>query len=293
MQRVNQLAYYVMRGRYQAIGVGLLFSVLPLFSWVANVIVGLITLRQGAKEGLIILLWVMLPSVIVASTTSPTLWLYSIVGHYWLSYGLALLLRRGASWSLVLEALLILGLLVVTSAHLMWPNLTTIWLQQLNQQLAWLKTQSHLNLTDGHLVFFARMITGFQVALLFLGGLWNLLVARWLQAALYNPGQLYPELRKIRLSLSASIIMMGCVVASFLNVGIAWDGLPIVALLGGLAGFSLLCVIAHHVKIGRFRRVLFYVSLLFFFPYVVWCLVVLAWIDSILNLRTRFENLSL
>ena len=66
MGMLHRFASYVMRGRRQAVIVGLLFTILPLFGWVSNVIVSLVTLRKGAKEGAIVLLWIILPAVVVA-----------------------------------------------------------------------------------------------------------------------------------------------------------------------------------------------------------------------------------
>ena len=217
MQWPKRLAQYVLRGRIQAITVGVLFSVLPLATWIANVIVALVTLRLGPKEGGIVLLWVMLPSVILASAGSPLLWLYSIVGNHLLGYVLALVLYRAASWSLILETLLVLGLSTVMAVHWIVPNIHELWLNQLIQQVSLIKEQFGFQVPAAEFKFFARIITGFQVALLFLGGLWNLWVARWLQASLYNPGQLYPELAIIRLNKWVSAIIVSWVGFSFLG----------------------------------------------------------------------------
>ena len=56
------LAEYVMLGRRQAIIIVLLSGFFPLLYFISAAVIALVTLRKGQAEGLILLLWSLLPA---------------------------------------------------------------------------------------------------------------------------------------------------------------------------------------------------------------------------------------
>lgn len=286
---LHRFASYVMRGRRQAVIVGLLFTILPLFGWVSNVIVSLVTLRKGAKEGAIILLWVILPAVVVASLGNRLIILYGIIGGSLFTYVLALVLRQTQSWKAVLTTILLLGLLAVLLVHYWIPHITEVWVNQFEHYALLVKNQFNVAINTAHLDFFAKFATGFQVAFISLSVLINLILARGFQSMLYNPGQLYPELKSVRLSLWEVLILLVIGVLSFLGIIMAQDALPVVGLIFALAGLSVFHAMADLKNVAKKWFFLFYVLLVVFFPYVATALIIFAAIDSMLNLRYRLK----
>ncbi|MDQ8039115.1 MAG: hypothetical protein REH83_01780 [Rickettsiella sp.] len=281
-------ASYVMRGRQQAVIVGLLFTILPLFGWVSNVIISLVTLRKGAKEGAIVLLWIILPVVVIAGLGNPWIALYNIVGGSLFGYLLALVLRQTQSWVKVLEVGMFLGLLAVLLVHLVIPDVNALWVKQLAHYALFVKKQFDFTVNVDQLRFFTKFASGFQIAFLWLGVLINLVLARGLQSMLYNPGQLRPELEAVRLNkLDASILLL-IVVASLQKFALAQDALLVVILAFFLAGLSVLHAVIQ-LKNGFFKgwSLIFYCLLIIFFPYVAALLVVIAFADSGLDFRKR------
>lgn len=287
---LHRFLSYVMQGRRQAIIVGLLFTILPLFGWVSNVIVSLVTLRKGAKEGAIVLLWVILPAVVVASLGNRLIILYGIIGGSLFTYVLALVLRQTQAWKAVLTASLLLGLLAVGLVHYWIPNITEVWVSQFDHYALLVKNQFDVVVDTTRLPFFATFATGFQVAFISLSVLINLLLARGLQSMLYNPGQLRPELKNIRLSLWEVGVLLVIGVLSFLGIVLAQDALPVVGLIFLLAGVSIFHAVADLKNVANKWIFLFYVLLAVFFPYVATALVIIAVIDSALNLRYRLKK---
>jgi len=287
---LNRFASYVMRGRRQAVIVGLLFTLVPLFGWVSNVIVSLVTLRKGAKEGAIVLLWVILPAVVVASLGNRLIILYSVMGGSLFTYVLAWVLRRTQSWKAVLTVILLLGLLAVLLVHLWIPNISEVWTKQFDHYAVLVKNQFNIVLNTAHLGLFSKFATGFQVAFLSLSVLINLILARGLQSMLYNPGQLRPELKSVRLGLWAVLILLVIGLLSFLGIVIAQDALPVIGLIFLLAGLSVFHAVADLKKVANKWIFLFYVLLAVFAPYVATALILFALIDSAINLRYRLEN---
>jgi hypothetical protein len=279
---------YVMKGRQQAIIAGLLFTVVPLFGWISNVIISLVTLRKGAKEGAIVALWVILPVVVAASLGNPWIVLYNIVGGSLFVYLLSLVLRQTQSWKKVLEVGIFLGLLVVLLVHLLIPDVQALWVKQLTHYALMIKTQFNFTVDTNQLQLFTKFATGFQVALLSLGALVNLIFARGLQSILYNPGQLRPEIEAVRLSQLDALVLLVIAIAGLQKFALAQDALPVILLAFILAGLSVLHALAH-LKDRLFKGwfLLFYGLLIVFFPYLAILLVVVAITDSYLDFRHR------
>lgn len=290
MGMLHRFASYVMRGRRQAVIVGLLFTILPLFGWVSNVIVSLVTLRKGAKEGAIVLLWIILPAVVVASLGNRLIILYGIIGGSLFTYVLALVLRQTQSWKAVLTASLLLGLLAVLLVHAWIPNITEVWVNQFGHYALMVKNQFNVVVDTARLQFFAKFATGFQVAFITLSGLINLILARGFQSMLYNPGKLRPELKTVRLSLWEVLILLLIGLSSFLGIVMAQDAISVVGLIFILAGLSVVHALADLRNVANKWIFLFYVLLVVFFPYVAAALVIFAVIDSMFNLRYRLKR---
>jgi hypothetical protein len=290
MKMLQRFASYVMRGRRQAVIVGLLFTILPLFGWVSNVIVSLVTLRKGAKEGAIVLLWIILPAVVVASIGNRLIILYGIIGGSLFTYVLALVLRQTQSWKAVLTASLLLGLLAVLLVHAWIPTITQVWTNQFDHYALLVKDQFNVLVDTSRLQFFAKFATGFQVAFITLSVLINLILARGFQSMLYNPGQFRPELKTVRLSLWEVLIFLVIGLLSFLGIVIAQDAISVVGLIFVLAGLSVIHALADLRNVANKWIFLFYVLLVVFFPYVAAALILFAVIDSVFNLRYRLKR---
>ncbi len=290
MGMLHRFASYIMRGRRQAVIVGLLFTILPLFGWVSNVIVSLVTLRKGAKEGAIVLLWIILPAVVVASLGNRLIILYGIIGGSLFTYVLALVLRQTQSWKAVLTASLLIGLFAVLLVHAWIPNITEVWVNQFGHYALMVKNQFNVVVDTARLQFFAKFATGFQVAFITLSGLINLILARGFQSMLYNPGQLRPELKTVRLSLWEVLILLVIGLLSFLGIVMAQDAISVVGLIFILAGLSVVHALADLRNVANKWIFLFYVLLVVFFPYVAAALVIFAVVDSVFNLRYRLKR---
>lgn len=283
---LHRCASYVMRGRQQAIIVGLLFTVLPLLGWVSNVIIALVTLRKGAKEGAIVLLWVILPVVVVAGLGNPWIALYNILGGSLFGYLLACVLQQTQRWRSVLEAAVFLGLIAVILVHLLVPDVHGWWVKQLSHYALLLKEQFNFIVNTDRLQLFIKFATGFQVAFLSFGVLINLVLARSLQSMLYNPGALRSELESVRLSKWDALLLLGISSASLEKIPLAQDAVAIVLLAFVLAGLSAVHATIR-LKNSFFKGwfLIFYSLLVVFFPYVSALLIIIALADSCFDFR--------
>lgn len=295
MKQINvmqSLAEYVMRGRKQAIGMTLLFNLIPFLGWISDVIMALVTLRKGAKEGMVILLWAILPSVVFAVLGYSQLWFYNILGGSVVIYLLALVLRNTQSWVMVLYVTVLLGVVGVISVHIYNPDIITVWDKQLNNYFQLLKQQwdtTKIANAQQMLAVLAKLATGIQIVFLMISNLVSLLFARWWQSLLYNPGALRPELCNIRLSFIAIGILFVFVLGSLGGVAVAIDNIPVVIMPFVFAGLSLLHSVIAMVKASKIWLVVFYSLWVILFPYVTILLLIVALVDSWWDFRHRLQ----
>ena len=191
------LAEFIMRGRWQALGIAVLGSGSLLFGWISAAAIALVTLRNGTASGGWLVLWALLPAVIITAMTGDTGSAMLLLG----GYGLAVVLRESVSLSLAVMASVPLALVSgLTLTLLNGPFLEDL-VATFNQALAQLE-QDLQQEGSGELAFNSLAVP--QVAALLATGnaviaLLSLMLGRYWQAALYNPGGFGDEFRALKL----------------------------------------------------------------------------------------------
>jgi hypothetical protein len=290
---MRSLAEYVLRGRMQAVWVALLFTLIPLVGWMISVvIVGLVTLRKGALEGFWLVLWTAIPSVALAVWGQPSSLLYTVVYGSVLVWILAIVLRERQSWHAVLQVGAVLGALGVLVVHITQPHIVLWWEVQFNQLFQQIDAARYpIDLAPEQLKMIAETMakyaTGVEAVFIVLSGMCSLIVSRWVQAWLFNPGGFRQEFYRIHFGKVEAGVLLLCVLASIAGVGLASDWVPVIAFPFLLAGVSLI-----HSVVGVSRRpwfwiIGFYVALIILSPYSLFILLTLAFVDSWLNFRNR------
>ncbi len=205
---MRSLAGFAMRGRSQAALVAaasaLLSLVLPLVAVISSAVVALVTLRQGAREGLLVAGIAGLGSGVLAWLALGTPWpgLGFLIVLWVPLWALALVLRVTRSLALAVQGAVLSGLLILLGLHLATDDPAAYWVGILEPLRA--------SLVEGGVIAEAasqalieglsRWMTGAFAASLYVQFLLGLLLGRWWQAALYNPGGFGAEFRGLRLS---------------------------------------------------------------------------------------------
>lgn len=277
---MRALAEFIMRGRAQAALVAFLGSGLPLIS---PATVALVTLRRGPNEGTLVLVWALLPMVImlVLGQLGLSLVLASLV----VVYAAAVLLRNTISWATTILGLVAISIGLALSLMLIAPdsigNLTGLF----NKLLEQVQTQS----ADGQIlqpigqVFVVGMIAYAVV----LNGLLGLLLARWWQALLYNPGGFQAEFHQLRIQKVPAIVCLAATLYCFTQGTdyLAWINVFALPLL--ITGIALVHSVVKTRKLETYWLVLFYAALLLFSHIVVLALAIVALADSWLDFRGK------
>ena len=228
------LASYVMRGRLQAV---FAVTMLAVLSWNMSIVgilnaaaVGLVALRNGPKEGLItaglalfgsaLLGLVMLGDVAPAFATFALVWVPILL--------VALVLRVTRSLASALQSGLALGAAVVLAYFIAMPDMIAGWREILEAfskpllEAELLTSSQRVDLIET----MAPWMTGLLAAGLYLQLVGGLLMARWWQAMLYNPGGFQQEFHNLRLNRMLTYISVPMLVLGF-NTEMSGAGLLI------------------------------------------------------------------
>jgi hypothetical protein len=280
------LAAFVMRGRFQALLVTVLGAGSLLFCWISAAVLALVTLRKGAGEGAWLLFWALLPAgtlVYAYGDSGPLALLLSVMV-------LALVLRNTVNLPLAVLTCVPVG--VVTG--LLLVGFSGAYLEQIatyfGEFLAGLEEQLS---QGGQQVALARptslQIAGMLGAGTAMSAVLCLLMARYWQAALYNPGGFGEEFRALYYPpVVAMALALGLIALAGLGSEYRTWAL-ICALPLSFAGLALVHARAAWRGQGKGWLIGFYLVWLLFDP--VKLLVVFAAIaDSWFNFRQRWKR---
>ena len=241
------LAEFIMRGRWQALAVAVLGSVLVIAAPMSAAAIALVTMAQGMRNGTWVALWALLPALLLG-------WVSGDYGTGFLLLSVyvgAVVLAQTLSLSLALIAIIpvsaVGGFLLLT--------FNTAFLEAMLSMLdAWIAALQSESPETGDSLNALRP-TANQVAGLmatgnaFLASL-SLLLGRYWQSALFKPGAFGEEFRALKLPGALTALLVLVAMAGALNGSetAAWSalaGIPVT-----LAGFGLFHHIAKRQQLG-------------------------------------------
>ena len=190
------LAEFVMRGRLQALFIVMVGAGSMLFCWISAAALALVSLRKGAGEGAWLMFWALLPAGTVLYVYGDSSPLALLVG----AMALALVLRATVSLSMTIlgsvGVALVSGLALVAFGGGFLEQLATA----LGEFLASMEEQLAAGGNEG-----VQLLQPTALQLAGMLGVGNgmmamlcVLLARYWQAALYNPGGFGEEFRALR-----------------------------------------------------------------------------------------------
>ena len=131
---MENLGKFLLAHDKNAIIVAFLAALLPIFyiptGFIAAIVVGLVTLKKGPKAGFWVIAWVALPSIAMLALRKigPFDIVFACCVGIWI---FATLLHRYRAWSIVLGAIVLVGVLAVIGVHLAIPDLQAWWIAHL------------------------------------------------------------------------------------------------------------------------------------------------------------------
>ena len=282
---MRALAEFIMRGRMQAIFVVAGAAALPMLFWLSAAAGSLVLLRRGLNDALGVLVWAVLPALAWWYFGDPRT-LLVLLG----SLGLALLLRSQASWVRVMLCSVGLGLLYVWALGAVFGEPIAALASELQKVLPDALSGAYQQLSAeerGRLEsLLAPVLTGLLAALLQVVTLLSLMLGRYWQAALYNPGGFGSEFRTLRFPPLLAVLLVGMLLGPNLGAQLAvltpLCSVPLV-----FAGIALMHGLVAQGRLPRFWLVGLYVTLVLFMQLIYPLLAVLAIVDSLFDFRGR------
>ena len=273
---MRALAEFVMTGRKQAALAVLLLGLIPLLNLLNPVVVGLVILRKGAQEGALILAWAVLPvgGWAIAGDIVPLIMLLGISG-------LAYLLRETGSWEFTLLTSILIGVSVELYLRLQ-PQVLDVIFVQLEAYMA------SNNLQGVQMSDLREILTSFIGSVYMFLAVMLLMLARWMQATLYNPGGFQQEFHQLRIKQKIALSLMAMMLLA--NFGIVIPSSWVLYLLLPMlfSGVALIHAVVAQKKLSTMWLVAFYALIML--PLVAQIVVLLALIDSWYDFRTRLKN---
>jgi hypothetical protein len=276
---MKALAGFAMTGRRQSVLAATLLGILPLLNFLSAPIVALVCLRHGMSEALLVLAWAALPAIAwaVAGDMIPLL---TLLG----SLALADLLRRTASWELVLICAIAVGIAAQLALQLQ-PGFVELMLQQIELLMANPEFQGQVNaLPTDQMQQLLHMFYGMMLMFLAVS---VLILARYWQAALYNPGGFRQEFHRLRLGWKTSALLCGAFVLTTLGPTALQPFAILFVLPLRVAGVALVHGVVGLRKLPAAVMVIFYVALMS--PVMTQILILAAIADSWLDFRSRIQ----
>src|SRR5580658_3103660 len=133
---LQRFTNYIVRHRRQAIALTFVSTFIPIIGILGVLIAALMTLIKGVAEGAIFIVAATLPYAItfaigMTGNPAPPLAAWVAAGIAVLSniltWVFAVMLRRQASFSLIIQIAALIGVLVVSVIHLIYPNIADWW----------------------------------------------------------------------------------------------------------------------------------------------------------------------
>ena len=256
-----------------------------LFAWLGASLIGLVTLRKGPSEGAFLLFWAILPAIFLSMRLGDINPLAQLVGTFFL----ATILRRTMSLSFTMLVTLPIGLLF--GVLLLWfsPSMIAHIVGVFAELIASLKEQME---NAGQMVMLKTpgesLVIGMVGIANLAAAILCLLLARFWQASLYNPGGFGKEFRALSFSpVIAFPLAIGFAVLANLDGYESWAGffgLPLT-----VTGIAIV-----HAKAQNWTSPLLGLS----FFYVIWLMIdlakllllLLALIDSVYDFRSKWPR---
>lgn len=280
------LAEFIMQGRAQAVAVAMLGG---LFPYLSQVSLGLVTLRKGWQEGLLVTFAAAIPAFVGVFRDVNPLIVYAAVSVFVAAFCTAYVLRVFASWQITLLANL--AICACFGAMFGFDDIRvkaelSIFLDDLQSQ----NPEFDSAAVKAELEKLTRLtVVGFLAFSFQMASLPGLFLSRWMQAALYNPGGFRDEFYALRLSKPvAAVCFIAYVIAMRGGEEASWwamfFSLPLV-----IAGFGLMHHTFAKMGVGATGIAAFYVAFLIMRPVFTMLVVTLGVLDAFMDYRNKFQ----
>ena len=292
------LADFAMQGRWRAVGaaagLGVLGIFIPPIAILSGAVVALVALRLGLGQALFVAGFaaLILGAVIFAMMGgSPLIGMMAGLAQWLPVAAMGEVLRQSVSWRATLSmAALVAGGLVLV-ARLLVPDLEGAWVVAGQNMLAPFVESGAVGTEEleAALTTIAPFLTGLLAGIFLLSMVLSLIIARYWQALLYNPGAFGAEFRELQLGRNLSIaVVVLALFGQLAGVPLAMELAFILGVLFFIQGLAVMHGLTHTQGMSNFWLVGMYVLMVLALPQMFLLIAALGAIDGVARLRERF-----
>lgn len=284
---MRDFAEFLMHSRSRALGACVIFGILPFVHWIGVVIVALVVLRRGVNEGVLAFLCTGVPLVVwylvnpLSSTgiSDPTA-IMSLVG----TAALALVLRTSVSWEMTLGAAVLAGAVFGIGFEYLAGDLLA-QLVKLFLKLPKMVSQG-MNAAEA-----GQFLVGYIAMGQAYGMVMQLILARWWQSLLYNPGGFQKEFHALRMPKAMGVAILVLMLGAMATRQVAYlRWLPLLTLPMFICAIGFVHWFVKHRKMDVGWLVGFYILLVLVSEWLYPLMAALALLDSWVDLRRKIET---
>lgn len=279
---MKPVAAFIMQGRWHPVLFVVATTLLPLLAWLGGAALALVTLRRGGAEGALTLAGAatLLGVLFGAMGGNPLVSVLGLLEYWGPVFLLALVLRATVSLPLTVMAAAGMAALALLAWYAVVADPVAFWRGSLGPLL---EGEESAQLVESVL----PVLSGFWIL-----GLWvlvtgSLVLARWWQAVLYNPGGFQQEFHALRLDwrlAGASLLIM--LAATFTGPGVVYD---LSLLVSGVFTLQALAV-AHAVRVASGWHWVLMVPVYVLLPFLFKLYALLGIADTWFDLRGRLAT---
>lgn len=274
------LARYAMKSPVHTGILAALFAVVPMLYVFSAALVALTTLRHGLTVGTRILVVALIGGLISWQLSGVPLSMVVLV----VVTLLAVVLRVTDNWGRTLILGSVLGVLLAVVAQFLYQDQFSAFVELFQNALAGGRTDT----AEWQMLESLKPIVGFLIlSSQVLESVLALLLARYWQAGLYNPGGLKAEMHVLRFSLQEAVFLVAAIALAFVvqPAAIMLFGIPFV-----FAGMALMHGVVAKLKLGGQWLVALYIALVLFNQILVPLLVLAVLVDTFVDIRRRIPQ---
>ena len=293
---LKALAEFIMQGLPQAVlatvGFAVLAMVLPPLGVVSTAVVALVALREGATQSVyVVVVSAVVLAVMMLLMHQPPVWGLLAGLVQWVPLLLlGLLLRYTTNWTITLQAALIFCLVAVLMVYLWVPDVPGLWESLLDKfaRPALEKADMPAEKINEALQYSTGILTGVFAASLLLTMLLSLMLARAMQAAIFNPGGFSLEFRELRFGVwPAAVSVLLLLVMMVSEATLPGELITVAVVAFFIQGLAVIHGLVAQQGMMRGWLVGVYVLLAVLLTPVILLLAGLGWADAIVDFRRR------
>lgn len=281
---MNNLARWSMQSRMNAtLAIAACFAI-PLFFWIGAAVVALVLMRQGWKEGAQVVLWSALPAIGWFAAGDPTPLLVALG-----TIVAALVLRASIRLDMAILTTALIGVVFYNVLPLLLSDVLPQVIERIQQELG-----KSLDSEPEFLILVQTLTgpltVGVLAALHVLVLALCLLLGRYWQSVLFNPGGFGREFKALRLPLGYTLpVLLAVLSAGQLAPGLV-GVLPLLTVPLFLAGLAMFHGVVSITTTSSNWMFPIYIGLVLFAPYMYTLLIFVALMDSLLDVRSRLKD---